>query len=103
MSLPEKRFLALLPTCRPRLLSDEGHREGKSNGTYTSGRRGVVVRINRSVSAALGDALGRLGTAGREGTLTSSEQDIRETPRHTYFRILRFVIRVWLSITAIQR
>ena len=52
----------------------------------------------------LGDATGRLGTAGRKRTLTSNEQDIRETPSRTYLRILRyFAIRGWLSVTAIHR
>ena len=56
-----------------------------------------------SVSTVLDDATGVLGTKGREGTLTLNEQDVREIPSSTYLRILRFAIRGWLSITAIQR
>ena len=44
-----------------------GRWEGKSNVTHTSGKRGVVMCSDRSVSAMLGDAIGMLGTAGREG------------------------------------
>ena len=62
-----------------------------------------MVCSDRSVSDVLGDATGRLGTAGREGALTSNEQDVRETPSRTYRRILRFTVRGWLSITVIQR
>ena len=36
------------------------------------------MRSDRSVSAVLDDATGRLGTAGREGILTSNEQDVRK-------------------------
>ena len=61
-----------------------------------------MVCSDRSVSAVLGDATGRLGTAGREGTLTSDEQDIREIPSRTYFRIQRYATCGWLRITAIQ-
>ena len=86
--------------------ADEARREGKSNVcTYTSGKRGVVVRSDIFASALLGNVTGRLGTAGREGTLTSNEQDIRGTPSWTYLHTLSFAIRVKLrlSITAIQR
>ena len=78
MSSPKKRFLSLLPTCQPRLLSDGATGEGKSIVAYTSGKRGVVVCSDGSVSTVLGDATGGLGTAGREGTLTSNEHDVRE-------------------------
>ena len=54
------------------VVSDEARREGKSNAAYTSGESGVVVHSDRFVSAVLGQATGRLGTAGREGTLTSN-------------------------------
>ena len=83
MSSPEKRFLALLPTCRPRLLYDEAHGEGKS--IITRPARGEWwCAVTRSVLAVLGDATGMLGTADREGTFTSNEQDVRETPSRTY-------------------
>ena len=61
--------------CQNRLLSDGARTKGKSNVTYTSGKRRVVVCNERP---GLGDATGRLLTAGREGALTSNEQDIRE-------------------------
>ena len=35
---------------------------------------------------------------GQGGTLSSREQDVRETPSRTYFRILRFVIPGWLRL-----
>ena len=60
------------------------------------------MRSDRSGSAALGGATGKLGTAGREGTLTSKEQDVRETPSSTYLRTLRYTTRGWLNSTAIQ-
>ena len=89
MSLPKKAFVgALLPTCRHRLLADEVCSEGKSNVTDTSGKRGVVMCSDRSMSAELGDATGMLGTAGGEGKLTSTEQDARETPSCTHLRKL---------------
>ena len=62
----------------------------------------MVCRSDKSVSAVLGDATGRLGSAGRKGTLTSNEQDVREKPISTFLMILRFATRGWLSITAIQ-
>ena len=46
--------------------ADEARRNGMSNVTCTCGKRGVVVCSDRSGSAVLGDATGRLGTAGRE-------------------------------------
>ena len=58
---------------------------------------------DRSGSAVLGDATGRLGTAGREGTLTSNEQDVWETPSRTHLQAPRFAARGWLNSTAIQR
>ena len=93
MRLPPKRSWAPLPTCRPRLLSDGARRDRKSNITYTSGKRGGVVCSDGSVSAVLDDATGRLGTAGRKGTLTSNEQDVRETLSRTYLRKLQFATR----------
>ena len=36
----------------------------------------------------LGDLAVSLGTAGREGALTSKEQDVRETPSRAYLRTL---------------
>ena len=38
----------------------------------------MVVCSDRSVSAVVGDATGRLGTAGSEGTLASNEQDVQD-------------------------
>ena len=55
------------------MLADEARRGRRSNVPYTSGKRGVVVCSDRSVSALLGNATGMLGTVGREGTLTSNE------------------------------
>ena len=52
---------------------------------------------DRSVSAVLSNASGMLGTAGREGTLTSNEQDVQKTPSRTYLRKLRLATRIWLS------
>ena len=63
----------------------------------------MVVRSDRSGSAVLGDATGRLLNAGREGTLTSNEQDARKAPSRTYLRTLRFATRGWLNITANRR
>ena len=63
----------------------------------------TLVCSDRSVSTVLGDATGGLGTAGREGALTSNEQDVRKSPSRTYLRILRFAMRGWLSVTAILR
>ena len=62
----------------------------------------MVVRSDRSGSAVLSDATGRLLNAGREGTLTSNEQDARKAPSRTYLRTLRFATRGWLNSTAIQ-
>ena len=75
----------------------------KSNVTYASCKRGVVVLSDRSMLAVLGDAICMLDTAGREGMLTSNEQDVRETPSRTYLRKLRFATRGWINSTAIQR
>ena len=65
----------------------------------------MVVHSDRLVTAMLGAyATGMLGTAGRGGgTLTSHEQDVRETPSRTYLRKLRFATREWLNSIAIQR
>ena len=62
------------------MLSDEARREGKSNAAYTSGKRGVVVHSDRSVSAVLGHATGRFGAAGREGTLHSDAVGVHGRP-----------------------
>ena len=80
----------------------EARRRGKSNVAYTSGKRGVVEGSDRSVSAVLGDATGRLGTAGREGTLTSNEHEVQETPSRTHLWALCFATRGWLSVTVTQ-
>ena len=44
-----------------------------------------------------GDLAGSLGTAGREGALTSKEQDVRETPSRAYLRTLLCATHGWLS------
>ena len=49
---------------------------------HTTGKRGVVVCSDRFMSAVLGDGTGMLGTAGREGTLTSRGQNA-EAPNST--------------------
>ena len=45
----------------------------------------------------LGDLAVSLGIAGREGALTSKEQDVRETPSRAYLRTLLCAIHGWLS------
>ena len=62
--------------------------EGRSSVTHTPGKRGAAVSSGRSGSDVLSDAAGKLGTAGREGTLTSEEQDVRETASRAHLRIL---------------
>ena len=102
MSLPENRFLPFSPRvglgCH--LMKPTGR---GSQTLLTRPARGEWWCAAKSVSAGLGDATGRLGTASRKRTLTSNEQNVRETPSRTYLRILRyFAIHGWLSVTAIH-
>ena len=78
----------LHPTLHGSASTVSWNRGGGSNVTNAPGKKGVGVVASsvRCGSAMLGDTAVRLGDAGREGSLTSKEQDAQETPSRSLFR-----------------